>query len=321
MIQYWPFYQSLELNKQVVSLFYNTRQKLSYNLSNNTNYKLYIDLLDYNNKRKLFSNVLIELEVVILDIIALDLTITSIKLLSSKILFDLIYKSLKRFIPKLQYNYNDFFSSSSIYLRTVFNQYHLLIEHLLIYLTHGSSEMQGHFFVFDYEKTPTSYVYVLFENLLVQVSDLIIYCILSQMNSLFSIINFIKNNNLSNISYFSIRSISLFLNTLLIQNIIQFYFGQPKSIYDSRYKVWLLSSSGLVVKSIYVSRWNDIYLLSKFQLFVFFLVEIQDLIVPQVEKCFFIISKIFLYLLVSFFGNTVIFCIRFILSNIYNNYK
>lgn len=321
MIQYWPCYQSLELNKQVVSLFYNTRQKLSYNLSNHTNYKLYIDLLDYNNKKNLFYNVLIELEIMILDIIALDLTITSIKLLSSKILFDLIYKSLKRFIPKLKYNYNDFFSSSSIYLRMIFNEYYLLIEHLLIYLTHGSSEMRGHFFVFDYEKTPISHVYVLFENLLVQVSNLMIHCTLSQMNSLLSVMNFIKNNNLSNISYFSIRSISLFLNNLLIQNIIQFYVSQPKSIYDSRYRVWLLSSSGLVVKYIYVSRWDDIYLLSKFQLFIFFLVEIQDLIVPQVEKIIFVISKIFLYILISILGNTLIFCIRFILSNVYNNYK
>nr|YP_010902797.1 hypothetical protein REP59_pgp183 [Hypnea flava]WCH54851.1 hypothetical protein [Hypnea flava] len=319
MIQYWPRYQSLELNKQVVSLFHNTRKKISYNLSNDTKYKLYVDLLDYNSKRKLLSNVLIELEIMILDIIALDLTITSIKLLSSKILFDLIYKSLKRFMPNFEYNYDDFFCSPSIYLRMVFNEYYLLIEHLLIYLTHGSYEMRGHLFVFDYEKTPISYVYILFENLLIQVSDLIIYCILSQINSLFSIMNFIRNNNLSNISYFSIRSISLFLNTLLIQNMVQFYIVQPKSIYDSRYKVWLLSSSGLVLKYIHVSRWDDIYLLSKFQLFIFFLVEIQDLIVPQVEKFVFVVSKVFLYILVSFLGNTVIFCIRFILSNIYNN--
>nr|YP_010902398.1 hypothetical protein REP52_pgp184 [Hypnea nidifica]WCH54253.1 hypothetical protein [Hypnea nidifica] len=321
MTQYWPCYQSLELNKQVVSLFYNTRQKLSYNLSNHTNYKLYVDLLDYNKKKKLFSNVLIELEIMVLDIIALDLTISSIKLLSSKILFDLIYKSLKRFIPKLKYNDNDFFISSSVYLKMISNEYHLLIEYLLIYLTYGSSEMQGYFFVFDYKKTPISHVYILFENLLVQVSDLIIYCVLGQMNSLFNIMNFIKNNDLSNISYFSIRSLSLFLNTLLIQNIIQFYISQPKSIYDSRYNVWLLSSSGLVVKSIYVSRWDEIYLLSKFQLFIFFLIEIQDLILPQVEKFVFIISKIFLYVLVSFFGNTVIFCIRFLLNHIYNNNK
>nr|YP_010903591.1 hypothetical protein REP92_pgp184 [Hypnea wynnei]WCH56443.1 hypothetical protein [Hypnea wynnei] len=321
MIQYWPRYQSLELNKQVVSLFYNTRQKLSHNLSNYTNCKLYVDLLDHNNKRKLFSNVLIELEIIILDIIALDLTITSIKLLSSKILFDLIYKSLKRFIPECKYSYDDFFSISSTYWRIILNEYHLLIEHLLIYLTHGSSKIQDHFFVFDYEKTPISHVYVLFENLLVQVSDLIIYCILSKKNSLFSIITFIKNNHLSNISYFSMRSITLFLNTLLVQSIIQLYISQPKSIYDSRYKVWLLSSSGLVIKYIYVSRLDDIYLLSKFQLLIFFFIEIQDLIVPQVEKFVFIISKIFLYVFVSFLGNSVIFCIRFILSSIYNNYK
>nr|QCI07135.1 hypothetical protein [Hypnea pannosa] len=321
MIEYWPHYQSLELNKQVVSLFYNTRQKLSCNLSNSTNYMLYIDLLDNDNKQRLFSNVLIELEIIILDMIALDLTITSIKLLSSKILFDLIYKSLKRFTPNLEYDYNVFFTKFSVYLKIVLNEYYLLIECLLIYLTHGSSKIQSQFFVFNYEKTPISHVYILFENLLVQVSDVIIYCIVSKIDSLFSIITFIKNNNLSNTSYFSIRSIAFFLNTLLIQNIIQLYINQPKSIYNSRYKVWLLTSSGLVVKYIRVSRLYDICLLSKWQLLILFLVELQDLIVPQVEKFVFIISKIFLYVLVSFLGNSVIFCIRFILGGVYNNYK
>nr|WCH57042.1 hypothetical protein [Hypnea musciformis] len=321
MIEYWPHHQSLELNKQVVSLFYNTRQKLFYNLSNSTNYMLYIDLLDNNNKQRLFSNVLIELEIIILDIIALDLTIESLKLLSSKILFDLIYKSLKKFVPTLKCNYSDFFTDFSVYLKTIVNEYHLLFEYLLIYLTHGSSKIQSQFFIFEYEKTPVSHVYILFENLLVQVSDVIIYCIVSKMDSLFSIINFIKNNNLSNISYFSIRSMALFLNTLLIQSLIQLYISQPKSIYNSRYKVWLLGSSGLVVKYIYVSRLDDIYLLSKLQLIIFCLVEIQDLIVPQVEKFIFIVSKILLYVLVSFLGNSVIFCIRFILSSIYSNYQ
>nr|YP_010903195.1 hypothetical protein REP76_pgp182 [Hypnea cornuta]WCH55648.1 hypothetical protein [Hypnea cornuta] len=321
MIEYWPHYQSLELNKQVVSLFYNTRQKIYYNLSNSTNCMLYIDLLDNNNKQRLFSNVLIELEIIILDVIALDLTIESLKLLSSKILFDLIYKSLKKFVPNSKYHYDDFSTDFSVYLKNIMNEYHIIIEYLLIYMTHGSSKMQSRVFVFDYEKTPISHVYILFENLLVQVSDAVIYCIVSKMNSLFNIIDFIKNNKLSNISYFSIRSIALFLNTLLIQNVIQLYINQPKYIYNSRYKVWLLGSSGLVVKYIYVSRLDDVYLLSKWQLVIFCLVEIQDLIVPQVEKFVFVISKILLYVLVSFFGNSVIFCIRFILSSVYNGYK
>nr|YP_010484924.1 hypothetical protein Ycf55 [Hypnea cervicornis]UVW80618.1 hypothetical protein Ycf55 [Hypnea cervicornis] len=181
--------------------------------------------------------------------------------------------------------------------------------------------MQSQFFVFDYKKTPITHVYILFENLLIQVSDAIIYCIVSRMNSLSNIINFIKKNNLSNISYFSMRSIALFLNTLLIQNIIHLYISQPKAIYNSRYKVWLLSSSGLVIKYIYISRLDDIDSLSRVQLIIFFLVEIQDIVIPQVERFVFIISKVFLYVLVSFLGNSVIFCIRFILSSIYYNYK
>nr|WCH56044.1 hypothetical protein [Calliblepharis sp.] len=321
MIQYWPQYQSLELNKQVVSLFYNTRQKLSYDLSNQTNNSLYIDLLDSNNKKKLFSNVLIEMEMIILDIIALDLKLENIQLLSSKILCDLIYKSLKRFIPRSLYYCDNFFTNHSNYLKAVFTEHRLLIEYILIYLTHGTSKIVSHIFVFDNKNTPINHVYVLFENLIIQSSDLIIYIILNDMNSLFSVVTFIKKNQLSNNSYLSIRSLVLFLNTLVIQNSFRLYISQPKSIYDSRYKVWLLSSSGLITKYIHVSRLDDICLLSKLQMVIFFFMEVQDLIVPQVEKLILILSKIFLYILVNLLGNSAIFFIRFILVSVNSLHK
>nr|WCH56243.1 hypothetical protein [Hypnea sp.] len=321
MIQYWPQHQGLELNKQVVSLFYNTRQKLSYDLFNQTNDNLYIDLLDSDNKKKLFSSVLIELEILILDIIALDLKLKSIELLSSKILCDLIQKSIKRFMSCSVYNYNDFFINHSNYLKVIFAEHRLLIEYILVYLTHGTSQIVSHLFVFDNNNTPINHVYILFENLLIQVSDLAIYVVLNNLNSLFSVASFIKKNKLCNASYLSIRAIALFFNTLVLQNSVRLYINQPKAIYNSRYKVWLLNSSGLVAKYIYVSRLNDVYSLSKLQLIVFFFIEIQDLMVPQLEKLILIISKIFLYFLVNLIGNSAIFCIRFILVSVSSIHK
>nr|QCI05977.1 hypothetical protein [Delesseria sanguinea] len=72
MIKYWPNKQSVELNNSIVNLFYNIRKKFIYNLSNETEYYLYIDILNSTYKKKLFIIIIQELEKLILDIVELN---------------------------------------------------------------------------------------------------------------------------------------------------------------------------------------------------------------------------------------------------------
>nr|QVY57914.1 hypothetical protein [Betaphycus gelatinus] len=320
MIKYWPQDQSFELNKQVANLFSDTRQKFSYNLLNKTNDNLYLDLLDNFNKKKLFTIVLIELEIVLLDIIELNLSIEMIQLLSYKILYDILQKSVKRFSNKAKSIYKNIDSSNckSNYLHITLSEYKLLLEYLLIYLVYGTSKIRKNIFVFDNNNTPNQHVSILFENLVIQISDLVICMIIESMQSLSKIISFIKNYALCNSSYISFRSIALFRNNLVLQNFIRFYINQPKAIYSSRYKVWLLSSHGLVSKYIYISRLDDISSLSTTQLLSLFLIEIQDLIIVKLEKFLLIVIKLFIYILTNLLSNSIIFCIRSIVVSINN---
>nr|QVY58322.1 hypothetical protein [Kappaphycus striatus] len=320
MIQYWPRHQSFELNKQVADLFSNTRQKFSYNLFNTTNDNLYLDLLDNFNKKQLFIIVLIELEIVLLDIIELDLSIEMIQLLSYKILHDIVQKSVKRFSRKADSIYKniDLDNCKSNYLQIILSEYKLLLEYLLIYLIYGTSKIKKSIFVFDNNSTPNLHVSILFENLVIQISDLVICIIIESMQSLSNIIFFVKNYLLCNSSYISFRSIALFRNNLIVQNFIRFYISQPKAIYSSRYKVWLLSANGLVSKYIYISRLDDISSLSTIQLISLFLIEIQDLIIMKFEKFLLIVIKLFIYVLINLLSNSIIFCIRSIVVSINN---
>ena len=105
MITYWPHKQGIRLNNEVANLFFHTRQKIADSLLNQTNYKLYIDILDNTFRRRLLSAVLTELEILILDIVELDLSVINIKLLNYKILYDLTQKSLQNFLSILNYPY------------------------------------------------------------------------------------------------------------------------------------------------------------------------------------------------------------------------
>nr|QVY58118.1 hypothetical protein [Eucheuma denticulatum] len=320
MIKYWPQNQSFELNKQVANLFSNTRQKFSYNLFNKTNDNLYLDLLDNLHKKQLFTIVLIEVEIVLLDIIELDVSIEMIQLLSYKILYDIIQKSVKRFYNKTESIYKNIDSTNckSYYLQITLSEYKWLLECLLIYLIYGTSQIKKNIFVFDNTHTPSQHVSILFENLVIQISDLVICIIVESIQSLSNIIFFIRDYGLCNSSYVSFRSIALFRNNLILQNFIRFYINQPKAIYSSRYKVWLLSSDGLVSKYIYISRLEDISSLSTIQLVSLFLIEIQDLIIVKLEKFLLVLTKLFIYILINLLSNSIIFCIRSIVVSINN---
>lgn len=319
MIIYWPHKQGVNLNSEVANLFFYTRQKFSNNLINHTSYNLYIDILDNSVRGQLFSIVLTELEILILDIVELDLSIQNIKLLNCKILYDLVQQSLKHFLLKLDDSADIAVKyKSRNYLDLILSDHKITLEYLLIYVIFGSSFISKQSFVFDELYTPREHVAVLLENLVIQISDLVVFTIFDNMQSLAKISSFIQKNSLCNTSYLSIRSLALFRNNLVIQKIIYLYIQKPKEIYSSRYKIWLISNKGLVCKYISVLRLEDLSKLSNIQLILVLFIEIQDILIPQIEKLLLIFSKVILYIFINFLGNSIIFCIRTILSGIHS---
>jgi len=320
MIKYWPKQQSFELNNAVASLFSYTKYKFSYSLlQNKTKDILPIDIIDSYHKSKLFITILQEIEILILDIIELNLNIENINLLNHKILCDLIDRSLTNFFLNKQtktkitnYKY------SSYYINILFFEHRLLLENLLIYLIFGSNYINNTLFAFENTKTPQAHVSILLENLIIQIGNLAIIQLIENLQSLSQTINFLIENRLCHSSYISIRSIVLLRNNLILQNLIYKYINQPKAIYNARYKVWLLSSQGIICKYIYTSRLDDIYKLSKLKRIFLLILEIQDILYPKLAQFLSILGKILLYILIKIVGNTLIFFIRTIVISLNN---
>lgn len=324
MIKYWPHRQSIELNHEVALLFAQTKNKFASNLlENTTNDLLSIDIIDNHNKSKIFHCVLKELEILILDIIELDLNIENIKLLNHKMLYDLIEKTLLQFISndKILKEVFQFKKNISYNSDITFFEHKLLLENVLIYLVFGSNYIQDKIFAFDNLKTPQKHVSILLENLVIQTSNFALIQIIEETYSLSELISFLIDNNLCNSSYLSIRSIALFRNNLIIQNLKYRYINQPRAIYGARYKVWLLGFNGLICKYIYTSRLEDLPKLSKPKLIFIILIELQDIILPKLEQLLLILGKIILYVLINIVGTSIVFLIRTIISGLQNKNK
>lgn len=326
MLKYWPNQQSLELNNAVIKLFYNTKIKINNNLSNQTNYYLYTDIINRLYKKKLFSLILQELEKLILDLVELNIKPETIKNLKHKILYDFIYITSKKFISKFNMEYTNYLvekleHKSSTYLQSEYYKIigledNILIESLLIYLTFGCSYINNKIFMFNRLYTPEKHVQILFENFIIQIGNCTIHNITKNFSCSSDMIYFLKLNTICNSSYLSARSIALFFNNLNWQNYIYTYIYQPKLIYNAYYKVLIFSFKGIENKYIYTSRLNDLKKLSYIQILFLFILEIKDICIPKIEKFLVIIIKYVTYTFINLFSNFFILIIKAILFSV-----
>ena len=285
---------------------------------------LYTDILNESIKRKLFIIVLGQLEILILDLIELDLKPKNIELLSYKILYDLIQKIFINFLQTL-YKYDGSLKFTnkvkSYFLNFIVSEYKLLLENLLVYLIFGSGSIKSNTYAFDSQKTPVKHVSILLDNFIIQTSNLVVSSLFESINSLSDLVYFLQKYNISNSLYISTRSVAVLVNNLVWQNFIYSYIQQPKDIYSSRYRVWVMNHKSLKMKYIYMSRLNCIQRLSKVRYIIICFMELQDLLVPKLEKSLLILGKISIYIFINIIGNGLIFIVRAIVSSLYSNYK
>lgn len=314
---YWPNKQSLQLNLEVSDLFIQTYNKFFINLKNKTQQKLPSDIFTASIKRSIFLNILIELEIILLDIIELNLTRSNINKINHHLLYNLINKIIYKFIKKnetknqenninLQYQYNQFFFYENIQI----------FKNLLIYLIFGSQYIELHTFKFRCAQTPKYHVKVLFENLIIQTSNIIIFNILEQDLSQLSTFSSFSDYQMP---YKSIRSISNFQNNLLSSNWINTYIYYPQNIYCNQYQAWLLSSHGLIFKYIYINRYYEYLRLSTSQMLIVTYIELQDFILPKLNLFIILLGKLIIYILLEIINKSIKILINQIIIKINRN--
>lgn len=316
MIKYWPNQQGIDLNKAVINIFYYIDNKLINNLSNNTKYVLHIDILDNYNKYKIMRIVLQEFKFLLLDLVELNLPLNDILEMKSQILIDLIEQAKQKFLQVKDLYYNKTYSIENNYIKNIYLQQNLLIEYLLIYFLFGSSFISCNRFPFNKLYTPQEHVQILLENFIIQLSNLVIFYFFDQLHELPKMQAVLKKYNLCNTNYLATRSIAIFKNNLIFQNISEFYIEQPKNIYNSKYRIFLISSQGIITKYIFISRINDLKKLSKIQLFLLLFLEIQDILIPKIENILLITTKIIFYTLINLLGNSFLILIRILIGHI-----
>lgn len=318
---YWPYQQSITLNLEVANLFIQTYKKFFISLTNRTKQKIPIDILHYSIKENLFIQILIELEIIILDIIELNLKKKDIQELYNQILYSLIYKTMKKLLNQaniISQNYK--IDSYCTYTIRLLDENSRIFQSLFIYLIFGSKDIEHSIFQFHKIKTPKYHVKVLFENFIIQLSNIIIFTFLANTLNIQNLSRSLINDQIYRAKYKSIRNISNFQNNLLSCNWLYYYIFYPQNIYCNQYQVWLFSSKGIIYKYIYANRCYEYLKLSPSQMSAIIYLELQDFIIPKINFLTALLGKLIIYTLIEIINKSFQTLLNQIIMR-FNNYK
>ena len=310
--QYWPKDLNENLDHYIAYLFCQTRSKITLNLVNQSQRVLALNLIVVQKKKQLLTLVLQEFEVLLLDIIELDLNVTEISILRNKLLYDLIYKSCQQFVNNilgLKQNFSINICTKDLYLLALLKDSKVNFENLVNYLLFGS---QGNIII------SLNYVEFLLQNLILQISGIIVYLFLCKTTThkWFSRLRKSYQSTVILPSFESIRSLERLQNSITLQKLKYFYIDQPKDMYNSQYQISMLTSKGIIDKTIIINRTSEFRNLSYVQLFIPNLIEIKDFITPQIKNMIIGTSQILIHICINIFNNLFYFVFYILLRKI-----
>ena len=105
--------------------------------------------------------------------------------------------------------------------------------------------------------------------------------------------------------FLSLRNFERFKNNLIWQFIIKTYVQRPILLYNNRYEIYVLRTSGIYLRTIYANRSKEILSLTKLSLLSIVFVEIRDFITSRFDETVYIISKGLRFTLTSILGQII----------------
>ncbi|NDJ18470.1 DUF3685 domain-containing protein [Myxacorys almedinensis] len=282
--------------------------KLQSNLENLTDLPLEIDILKQEKKRELFFVILRQLEAVLDELRFSQVQLNQLGEKKSAILQDVWQAVVMNFFGRyytLNLKNRDIEVVPAILQDAETIRTELLdpiplvtdvLSHLLFQtpLTIEQTAYQPN--------TPeaTNRTIDLLENLIIQIANAVIQPLLNRFSNLETIKRGFYDRRL-----LSTREIERFRNDLSWRYRVEKYVAEPKAIFESRYRLWVLSSYGIERLAIYSPRNEELETLSGVQLAMTLALETRDAIAPRLRAAIAFLGSGIVYVLTEVIGRGI----------------
>lgn len=288
--------------KHIATIFIRLELNFNDKLNNATSFPLAIDCLTDESRFVLFKIVASTVEeklVNLLEVYRLD-AISSEEAMN--ILEDILLTSSNKFIRS--YLKDTCSSESLLDFGLDFSLCDLVVwNYILNYLCTGNVYvLQKKQFLNLSKELLEEHLLALLDHFVIKLANILIDSILNSDDVLMyrDCVYFICDSN-----YLAQRSLINLKNNLLLLKGLDFYIYNPKLVYENKYCLFIVDSASIVRKKIYSYRQREISILSRPQLLVLLLLEIQDLILPKLKNFVYLLGKSVIYLFSYILGAAI----------------
>jgi hypothetical protein len=275
---------SLTKRKKVNKLFTRLQHKLYPNLKNKGNFLLSTDILRDDIKRDLLRIVVLNIETKFLNLIKRDLNLFDDK----AILLELVKLSTEDFLTSCygsKVTIRSTIVSRSVYSQLLVENSNIILKVPFLELLDSNTKVFQNTFDPIYTVASDKFLEVLFDNLIIEISNCVMQIIISE----FSIINSVRQV-LYRSNFLSSRNFDRFRNSLAWQTRLKCYVNYPKNLYNWQYGIWVIRSKGIYYRTIYANRSEKLFNLETRSLVTVTIIEIYDFLSSRVDEVLYLLG-------------------------------
>lgn len=151
-----------------------------------------------------------------------------------------------------------------------------------------------------YSFATDSFLESLFENLIVEISNCVLFIIITEFSEIYNV-----RQSLYKTNFLSVRNIERFKNNFIWQTTIRVSIQRPKNLYNSLYGLWVIRTTGIYYKVIYANRTNELSKLRKTPLATVTLIELLDFTSSRFDEIFYTLGNGLRFTLTSVVGQII----------------
>jgi len=263
------------------------------------------DLLKSPVKKDLLSISLFQVEKVYSELLE-DSRSNAFSIMQTKgnlILLLLIKNVCEEFLTK-QYGYKVNLNlkeiKHSLYTKNLLRDTEILFQVPYYALADPNSPIFRLIFYPIYNSASASFIEALIDNLILEISNCVVYFLILHFSSVYAF-----RQTLYKSKFLSLRNFERVKNNLNWQTRIQTYVRRPINLYNNRYDLLVLRTSGLYSRTIYANRTKEIVNLGKFSLLTIVFLEMRDFVTSRLDETLYTVIKVSRFTLTSVLGQVI----------------
>ena len=188
----------------------------------------------------------------------------------------------------------------SLYIKKLLEDIEIVFQVPLYTLVDQKSPAFRSIYYPIYNFASEDFIEALIDNLVLEISNCIIYFSVFNFSSIYAF-----RQTLYKAKFLSLRNFERFKNNISWQLQIRFYIQRPLDLYNNRYELFILRTSGIYEKKIYANRSREVSYLTKWALVPLVFIELKDFLIGRLDEFFYITSKGLRFTFTSVLGQII----------------